>query len=388
MPRISAYSEPLDQLRREICAVPIGDHLQRERKKRQFFRAAEQLIQEAQSEDPAMDALDEGLKLLMDQARQLEPSKIPEKLLQREILQACLGLINQAGKLWRPNLQSNRGKESAYEEAELKIYEYFGRNHQKYDPSRAKVMTWLNRRFEGECKDQLKKLSRQRQQETNAEEFTLDKGKTISQGSSPRKLSLQDISDWIETEPSLKEKHIKNHPKLTIAFLLRARYIDDQPWQAIQKKAQEIEGSKSPLVPVPTLSGFYQDHCIRKLVNYQGTCSDVEVAVATVNRLNPCQHINNFLKEKGRKFGRSFKEYVETNDELKALKISEDGPSAYDILIVILEKERLSLVKGKRLSLTALEEHFKVPKEDLMEFYTNRIFLDHLKGFIHNFQEN
>lgn len=252
--RISDYSEPLDRRRQEICQLSPADP-QRAKLTWQFFKEGDRLIQTAKAQNPDLDELDQHLKQLMDQARQLDTKKPREKLLQREILNQCLTSLQSSKKLWR-DFQQGITHQEAYSNALVQMYEFFMKNHANYDPAKSKVMTWLNYRLKKDWITHITKQNKQQKRETNFEE-NIDTPSNIDH-KIQIDLIYQGVCQWIDTEPDLKTPITKT-TKITIDYLLRQRFLLEKSWKII---AQETGKN------VPTLSAWYERYCRPILMDF------------------------------------------------------------------------------------------------------------------------
>lgn len=169
--------------------------------------------------------------------------------------------IMRSGRLCRPQKGKFLGTyEDIYAEALQELLLYICKNIDKYDPERAKVMTWVNmlleRRF---FKEAIPKV--------------LDSPNRVNMPDpgdipAPQKTTaLVDIlKELVETDPEnlFKSAHIKNHPDATFqAFLLRR--LAEQSWDAI---ATEFG------ISVSTASNFYYRCLTKFLPKLKEYCTD------------------------------------------------------------------------------------------------------------------
>lgn len=130
-----------------------------------------------------------------------------------------------------------------------------------YDPSRASVVTWLNSHLRFRHQDLVQAAQKSQNREMSLDAELRDPyGTTIGVFDIPTReygsLSLlEEIIHAVQTDAdgALQRSHIKDHPDANCQALILLRLPPETPWKEISARFG---------IPIPTLSGFYQRHCI------------------------------------------------------------------------------------------------------------------------------
>ena len=147
-----------------------------------------------------------------------------------------------------------------YNDALQQTFEYFCRHVDRYDPNRGNVVTWLDSYLRWRLID-FSQLAK----EVPFSQFSYhnDDGDSpfadIPDLADRTPLSILDcVQEWVETDPTgdLKSLHIKKHPHVTAQLLILRRLPPETSWGTL---------SKTLGIKIPTLSTFYQRHCVPRL---------------------------------------------------------------------------------------------------------------------------
>lgn len=199
-------------------------------------------------------SLDSQLQQLLMAARQYPTGSFERQ----HTLNRLISLMQKSGRIWRGGglLESDR-----YEEALQKTWLYFCRNLDRYDPSRAGVITWFNDYLRYRIHDS---LTEQRTQGQRTIQPIAVAGENIADfwESLPAPEDIPPILDevyaWLDTEVDrLQTIHLRNRPEINCWLLLQRRLPPEMPWKALSQEWG---------VPIPTLSNFYQHKCLPELI--------------------------------------------------------------------------------------------------------------------------
>ena len=172
-------------------------------------------------------------------------------------------MVTSSGKLWQENTPY-------YHDAVQVTWIYFCQNLEKYDSSRASLITWINNYLRWRLQD-----FRQEEAASNA--------RTVS-GSGAGELTdpiaalpappditpmLEETRDWVETDKDGELRHtiFRGRPEINAQALILQRLPPDTPWDTIVAEFQ--------LTPVEAkdLPKFYSRKCLpllRKFGSKQG----------------------------------------------------------------------------------------------------------------------
>ena len=167
--------------------------------------------------------------------------------------------LNRIIKLVQPKLW--KFSTPYYADALQQTWAYFAKTVcTTYDPSRASIATWLNTYLKYRHRDLMIRAQIQRQREQS-----IDGGFEHADGStqilyipSPTYGSLSWLDELIEmveldADGHLQRTCMKGRPDITVQTLILLRIPTETPWKEISHRFG---------VPIPSLSSFYQRHCI------------------------------------------------------------------------------------------------------------------------------
>ncbi|MEB3295869.1 MAG: hypothetical protein VKJ24_22175 [Synechococcales bacterium] len=164
--------------------------------------------------------------------------------------------MQQSGKIW----QGSGARSEDYAEALQQTWLFLCRNLERYDSSKASLMTWFNNHLKYRLLDQ----SRQTQQ-TQQETLQARRTKTgewcdpldalPAQATMP--LLLEEIEQWLtQDSKSLRLIHLRDRSEVHCQMLIRCRLPPETPWEQLSQRWN---------VPISTLSNFYQRECLPRL---------------------------------------------------------------------------------------------------------------------------
>lgn len=198
----------------------------------------------------------ELLQALVHQAQQAPSQSLERRRLMHRIVQQ----MQCSGKLWRGGGSISP---EGYEEALQKTWLYFCKNIDAYDASQANVVTWFNNHLRWRIKDY------NIEQWNDAKKKATTMGKQASDGGldpvelipAPDEIPpiLEEVRRWLATEEPLVTVHLRRRPDVNCQVLLMRRLPPETPWKEL---SQEFK------VPVPTLSNFYQQKCMPRLLAF------------------------------------------------------------------------------------------------------------------------
>lgn len=160
------------------------------------------------------DSLDRELKSFAEQARQYpQGSRHRNKLTSRLIM-----MIEESGKLYCPEKSSYPVE--VYHEALQEVRLYIFRSIDRYDPTRAKMMTWVNRKLSFAFQDAARKY-RNRHLKTTSLSIK------IARHNEGSRRTLEDIISS-ETSPFLSEK-LREVIKQDLSGEFRNKHLKGRP---------------------------------------------------------------------------------------------------------------------------------------------------------------
>ena len=155
-----------------------------------------------------------------------------------------------------------------YPDALQQTWIYFCRNlceattaSRPYDPSSAKLSTWLNAYLRRRLQDFRIAQNKQRSQ-TVSSYATQDDSvlSPVDRLPAPADIPplLEQVQAWAETDAdgSLRATHINKHPQVTAQLLILKRLPPETPWKTLSAEYG---------ISVGTLSSFYQRQCLKRL---------------------------------------------------------------------------------------------------------------------------
>lgn len=204
-----------------------------------------------------MNQLDEQLRQLVKQACSHPPGSAQR---QRNLTQ-IIRLVSR--KLWKEY-------KPYYQDALQQTWVYFcqniceGNTGRVYDPDRSSITTWLNvylkRRlqdfFIDEQKQQVKTVTPKAQNSGSGQSGEILDPIDILPAQPDVPPLLEEVRQWVKTDPELSCIHITNNPKVTCRLLIERRLPPEESWKDL---AEEFNLS------ISTLSSFYQRQCIPRL---------------------------------------------------------------------------------------------------------------------------
>jgi len=192
---------------------------------------------------PAKSNIDEELTQLAISAQQHPPMSLQRRV----ALNKLVSSIIQSGKLSHPHqYRYSQLYQDIEQEAYQNLFFYLCQNIEKFDPSRASLITWLNflltHRFFQDAHAKIKDnyLDQPRQEFSHQIPANSDQNTILSEL----------VREYLESDPEniLKNEYIRNHPKANYQCLALRRFAGQQ-WREI---AADLNLS------ISTLSRFYQ----------------------------------------------------------------------------------------------------------------------------------
>lgn len=200
-----------------------------------------------------MDELDRRLKELAETAKQHSSGSLQR----RKAIQRLLQAIRQSGKLFCKGRYDYPPE--VYHDALQRTFEYVAKKIDEYDPTLAKMMTWVNRKLDFAFKDEIKSFKKERQrksQETSySQSHSEDEGTLENRLASDEVLYLSDqVRQIIESDPEelFKSKHLRGRPDVN--FQVIALYLMENSNK--RKLAERLSVNEQ------TLYSFFRRACI------------------------------------------------------------------------------------------------------------------------------
>ena len=171
------------------------------------------------------------------------------------------------GQLWHTY-------DAYYNDALQQTWIYFCRNlceaataDRAYDPSVAKLSTWLNAYLRRRLQDFQIAQNKQRATTVSQSSLRSKDGDTtldpIDRLPAPPDIPpwLEQVRAWAESDPTgeLQSTHISKHPQVTAQLLILKRLPPETPWKTLAVDYG---------ISVGTLSSFYQRQCLKRLREY------------------------------------------------------------------------------------------------------------------------
>jgi hypothetical protein len=212
-----------------------------------------------------MDELNEQLYALINAACQTSP----EVWRRRKAVTQIIKLMQQSGKVWR----GYPSDAPYYEDALQKTWLWFCQSLDRYDLYKGSVLSWFNTYLEYRLKDERNRVAKENAQRVHpylTEEGWNEPIDSIS-GHPDIPPILENVLEWMmANQAELCRIHLTNRPDVNCFSLTLHRL--PLPETYLEWKALSLQFKAH----VPTLSSFYQKHCLPKLLDYgrsQGYCS-------------------------------------------------------------------------------------------------------------------
>ena len=178
------------------------------------------------------------------------PSQAKER---RVALGKLIRIIQQSGKLYCPRGQlSLEVYTYLYQEALQNLWIEVCRSVDSYDPTRSKVMTWVNALLKYRFIDARRKFY---PHEGTRIHYTPDVHELDKLATSDKEeaTASEQVKQWIEEDPDglFRQKKLKSSPQVDFQLLALRRLAGDS-WEVLSKEYE---------VKIPTLSNFYQRAC-------------------------------------------------------------------------------------------------------------------------------
>ncbi|PZO37160.1 MAG: hypothetical protein DCF19_19345 [Pseudanabaena frigida] len=208
-----------------------------------------------------MTALEQQLQQLV-----IETCQHPYgSVLRQKGLTSLVRLINRSQKLWKDS-------STYYEDALQLTWLYFCRNlceavtaKSAYDSERSNIVTWLNAYLKRRLQDmyienqqqQMKFFSEEKEDSNGAAIDTIER--IVAPPQAPNLLEL--VRQWAEADrtKNLRRTYIRDRADVNAQVLILKRLPPETSWQVL---SQEF------VLPVSTLSSFYQRKCIPLLKEF------------------------------------------------------------------------------------------------------------------------
>ena len=183
----------------------------------------------------------------------------------RQKLNEIVRVVMQSGRLWKENT-------AYYHDALQLTWMYCCQNLERYDPSRASLITWLNNYLKWRLED-----FRQQQAESEARTVPAHRSGTEATTDSIANLPappdlppmLEETRHWAETDSDevLRNTLFRERPEINAQVLILQRLPPDTPWETI---ATEFQLTSAEAKDLPK---FYSRRCLpllRKFGSSQG----------------------------------------------------------------------------------------------------------------------
>jgi Sigma-70 region 2 len=204
-----------------------------------------------QSDKIYMDELNEQLNEWIKEACQAPRYSIARK----KAITRIIATMQRTGKIWR----GYGSDHSFYEDALHDTWLWFVKHLEEYDPDKGTVLAWFNTHLKYRLMDARIRRAKELRMQTypyllNGE--WVDPADKIP-GKPDLPPMLDDFLDWLElNQKKFRRIHLRNRPEVNcyVLILHRVRLLETYlEWKLL---SQQFE------VPVPTLSSFYQTHCL------------------------------------------------------------------------------------------------------------------------------
>jgi hypothetical protein len=208
----------------------------------------------AYAEGHSMDELDRRLKDLAEITKQYPL----ESLQRKKAIQRLLQAIRQSGKLFCEGRYDYPSE--VYHDALQSTLHYVAKKINEYDPTQAKMMTWVNRRLAFAFIDEIRRFKKERERKSKeisfSKPYSEDNGSTLEDClSSDETPYLSDqVRQIIERDPEglFRARHLRGRPE--ISFQVVALYLmDDSNKRRLAKNLNVRE---------QTLYSFFRRACI------------------------------------------------------------------------------------------------------------------------------
>lgn len=204
-----------------------------------------------------MDELNEQLNEWIKEACQAPRDSIARK----KAITRIIAAMQRSGKIWR-----GYGSDNAfYEDALHETWLWFVKHLDEFDPEKGTVLAWFNTHMKYRLidariqweKEQRKRLS---PQFINGE--WIDPLDIIPDKPDPPPM-LDAVMSWMESnQTELRRIHLRDRPEINCYLVILHRLPVPKTYRKWEQLSREVR------VPVPTLSSFYQKHCLPPLLAF------------------------------------------------------------------------------------------------------------------------
>lgn len=210
-----------------------------------------------QSDKTYMDELNERLNEWIKEARQSPKGSVARK----KAITRIIATMQQSRKIWRGH--SSDGP--FYEDAVAVTWVWFIKHLDEYDPDKAMVLTWFNNHLNFRLCDA--RIQWAKEQRMRAHPQFIDGEQIDPLDFIPAPLDLPPIldavRDWMESDKTkLCRIRMQSRPHVNCYIVLLHRL----PFPETNLKWEDL--SSEVKVSVPTLSSFYQQHCLPPLLAF------------------------------------------------------------------------------------------------------------------------
>jgi hypothetical protein len=208
-----------------------------------------------------LQTLHQQLQTLMEKGLTL-PTGDPQR---RVLANRIIRLIQQSGKLWR----ASGTDQDFYEDALMLTWKSFCRNLWEETTAKtgayskpdcnivARLNAYLKRRV-GDLANEARLEAQQRQQQWLDRESNLwidPIDQVAAPPHEPQDLRSA-VENWLVRDTTTWQVHVRGKPEITVAWLIREYLLADRKWKEVSAMA---------LVPISTLSSFYERECRPRL---------------------------------------------------------------------------------------------------------------------------
>jgi hypothetical protein len=210
-----------------------------------------------QSDKIDMDELNEQLNEWIKEACQAPRDSIARK----KAITRIIAAMQRSGKIWR-----GYGSDNAfYEDALHETWLWFVKHLDKYEPEKAMVLTWFNNHLNFRLRDARIQWAKEQHRQAHLQFIDGAQIDPLDLVPAPPDLPpiLDAVMDWMESDKTkLCRIRMQSHPHVNCYIVLLHRL----PFPETNLKWEDL--SSEVKVPVPSLSSFYQKHCLPPLLAF------------------------------------------------------------------------------------------------------------------------
>jgi hypothetical protein len=210
-----------------------------------------------QSDKIYMDELNEQLNEWIKEACQAPRDSIARK----KAITRIIATMQRTGKIWRGYGSDN----SFYEDVLHESWLWFVKHLNEYDSDKAAVLTWFNNHLKYRLIDARIQWAKEQRMRSclhfiNGE--WLNPLDIIPDKPDPPPM-LDAVLGWMESnQTELRRIHLRDRPEVNCYVVILHRLPIPKTYRKWEQLSREVR------VSVPTLSSFYQKHCLPRLIDF------------------------------------------------------------------------------------------------------------------------